>query len=555
MLRRMSIAARIFLLLALTAGYSLILAAAFSYTAKRIERASVQEMQEALLRAQRDKLKVATHSMAVALGQLLDGIEDPARRDELVRQAVGPLRFEPDRSGYYFVFRGTMTVALPGQPQYQGQDLRDLRDRDGVYLVRELAEAAGRGGGYVSYRFPLPGGVDEQPKMGYAEAIPGTNLWIGTGVYLGNVARETGELVRLIDLLFARHMTVALLGFAATFVGMGLVTLSVARSILRPIFQVTRAAERVAAGDLDVNLPAEGRDEISRMQAALNHMARTLTRDIEEIQARTAFAEEQARIAREALRQSEVANQEAVRQITERVESLRKITMAVSHQLRNPMAVIGGFANMLARKPEFRGKSREYLDGIREAAGRIERITEVVADYSAIRLGELRETPLAELVEEARATAEESLSALSTRVAWKVDLPRINLLVDRDLICWALAEVLENAVESLPGGIGEVRVSGWLTAESLVLEIADTGRGIPKDELPYILDPFYTTKTVGVGIGLAKADRIVREHGGRMSIESQEGRGTTVVIRLPLEPRRLRAQVPPGGVDRRAPQG
>lgn len=544
MLRNLSIAARIFLLLALTCTYALVLAAAFAYTAKRIERASVQEMEAAMLRAQQEKVRVATHSMAVALGQVLAGVESPVQRDDLVLDAVGQLRFGPDRSGYFFVFEGTRNVALPGQPHYQGQDMRDVRDSAGVFLVRELQAQANQGGGFVRYRFPLPGGKEEEPKLGYAEIIPGTELWIGTGVYLANVEREKTALVLIIDSLFVRHMSVALLGFAATFVAMGLTALAVAHSIVQPITQVTRAAVRIADGELNVVLPAAGHDEISRMQDALNRMSRTLKHDIEVIQKRTDFAEEQARIARDALHETEVANREVVRQITERVESLRKITMAVAHQLRNPMTIIGGFARLLARKPELQGEYLEYLDGILEAAGRIERITEVVSDYSSLRLGEMRQTPVAELVEEARAASEGKTAALARRVSWKIDVQPVSVPVDKSLMTWALAELLDNAVESLPGGVGEVRIEAGRENGAVLLKIVDTGRGIPEAELPYVLDPFYTTKAVAVGIGLPKADRIIHEHGGTMSIASIEGRGTTVTIRLPLEHRRLRDPSP-----------
>lgn len=539
MLRNLSIASRIFLLLALTCTYALVLVAAFTFTAKRIERASVQEMGAAMLRAQQEKVKVATHSMAVALGHLLDDVDSPARRDALMLEAVGSLRFEPDRSGYFFIFEGTRNVALPGQPKYQGQDMRDIRDKEGVYLVRELEERARQGGGFVRYRFPLPGGQEDEPKLGYAEPIPGTDLWIGTGVYLANVEREKTALVRIIDALFVRHMTVALLGFAATFVVMSLVALSVARSIVQPISQVTRAAVRIADGELDVVLPAAGKDEISSMQDALNRMSRILKHDIEIIQTRTDFAEEQARIARDALRETEVANREVLRQITERVESLRKITMAVAHQLRNPMTIIGGFARVLSRKPELQGEYLEYLDGILEAASRIERITDVVSDYSSLRLGALQSTPVTELVEKARAASEAKTAALARSVSWKIDVQPVCIPVDKELMTWALTELLDNAVESLPGGIGEVRIGAKRENGAVVLEIADTGRGIPEAEMPYILDPFYSTKAVAVGIGLPKTDRIIHEHGGTMRIASTEGQGTTVTIRLPVEHRRL----------------
>jgi len=534
MLRRLSIAGRIFLLLALSAMYALAMAAVFSFTTKRIEHASVEEMGDALLRMQRTKIQLATHSMAETLGQLLRHEASPAARELLVRRAVQDIRFELDGSGYYFVFRGTINIALPPRPQLQGRDLSDLRDSQGVYLVRELAQKANQGGGFVRYRFPLPSGHEEEPKLGYAEPIPGTDMWIGTGLYLGTVDREQAALAHTMDMLFARHMTAAMLVFLASLALMGLVTVAVARSIVQPIAQATRGAERIASGDLDVTLPATGKDEASRMQAALNHMARTLKHDMEVIQARTAEAEEQTRIARMALQQRELANEEVVRQVSTRVESLRKITMAVSHQLRNPMTIIGGLARVLARKPEMQREYLEYLDGILEAAARIERITQVVGDYSAIRLGQASETDVEELVNEARSAASRRAAALARQVEWKLSLEPLVACLDRNLLAMALAEVLENAVESLPPTGGVVSIHASSSDEFLVLEVADNGRGIPSSELPYVLDPFYTTKAVGIGIGLSKADRIIQEHGGLLYISSEEGRGTTVSIRLPM---------------------
>ncbi len=141
---------------------------------------------DVMIEDQKAKLQVGTHTIATALGVVVKGVADTDRQVEMIRQAVDPIRFEADQSGYYFVYRGTVNVALPPKKELQGKDLADNADKNGVYFVKDLGKAASNGGGFVEYVFPKPGKGD-QPKLGYAEMIPGTDMWIGTGIYIDNV--------------------------------------------------------------------------------------------------------------------------------------------------------------------------------------------------------------------------------------------------------------------------------------------------------------------------------------------------------------------------------
>lgn len=171
-------------------GLSLVLGISLSglamYTLRQAEGVASEKLLEALYDGQAQRLKLATDSIASALGEQLEAVEGEAARREFLRDSIREFRFEDDASGYYFIYEGTVNVALPPNPAIHGQDLGDRADPNGVYFVRELASKAARGGGFVEYVFPKPGEGD-QPKLSYAVEIAGTSMWIGTGIYIDNL--------------------------------------------------------------------------------------------------------------------------------------------------------------------------------------------------------------------------------------------------------------------------------------------------------------------------------------------------------------------------------
>ena len=125
------------------------------------------------------------HSSAVGLGEILKKYPGEAERAELARAYVDKIRFFPDQSGYFFVYTlDCVNIALPNPNAWQGKNLYDHRDTKGKYVIRELAAVVRKGGGWVEYYWPKPGQAGEYRKMSYAEPVPNTGYFIGTGFYL-----------------------------------------------------------------------------------------------------------------------------------------------------------------------------------------------------------------------------------------------------------------------------------------------------------------------------------------------------------------------------------
>jgi methyl-accepting chemotaxis protein len=532
MLRRVSIAARLFGLVGLVilfATAALVCVAAISV---RLEEVVVHHTQDTMLQGEKSKIKAAAHSMALTLGEALKFAQNDSEKKALVRDILNPVRFEDDLSGYFFVYQGTTNVALPPRAELEGQDLKDFVDANGVFYVRELSRQASAGGGYVHYVFPKPSGQEER-KLSYSEMIPGTDLWVGTGVYIDNVAREEAKIAIEIGGLFNKAATVSAVLFFIMVALLCALCLAIAHSVARPILEATRAAEHIAAGDFDIRLNAAGSDEASRLQAALGSMAVILRQNIQEIHSRREEAEEKAALAQQALLEAQRANREVVAQVALRIESLQKISSAVAHQLRNPTTIIGGLAGLLMKKPSLKQRYLEYLDGIIDAAMRIERITAAVKEYSSIHLAHLAEVPAGDILSEAHKAGEDAAQGLGRKVVWKIEGGDFPVFADKHLMAMSMREIVVNAVEALPEEGGTVCLEAKRSETGSVIIVTDDGHGIPEAELQYVLDPFYTTKAVGVGMGLTKALRAVQEHGGTLEVQSAPGHGTTVFLRLP----------------------
>lgn len=542
MLRRVPVSFRLFSLVGLVVLFSAASFVGAAFIAIPLEKTVVRHTQQTMLEGEKGKIKAAAHAMAVALEQALQPVATEAERKALVRRFIDPIRFEDDASGYFFVNQATTPVALPTRPELVGQDLNDFADPNGVHYVRELYRRAHGGGGFVAYIFPKPHGP-ETNKLSYAEMIPGTDFYIGTGVYIDNVQREEARIAGEIRGHFARAATVFAVLFTAMMAALCALCLAIGYSIARPLAEATKAAESIASGDFEIRLTANGNDEATRLHAALNRMTLILRQNISEIESRRAEAEEKSALAQQALLEAHRAGQEVVAQVALRLESLQKISAAVAHQLRNPTTIIGGLAGLLIKKNSTpRQDYLEYLDGIIGAAKRIERIATSVNEYSSIHLDKLETTRAGTFLDAGREAGEQAARRLGTPVRWEIDGGDVAMLADRKLLAMALREIVTNAVESLPGEGGTIRLTAATDGETASIAVTDNGKGIPAEECQFLLDPFYTTKSIGVGMGLTKALRALQEHRGTLSIASEPGRGTTVTLSVPT--RHIRPATP-----------
>ena len=149
------------------------------------ETKSDSSVDEAALNANKKTAVAVVHASAVGLGQLLITMPDSSAKVMSIRTYIDSIRFYEDKSGYFYVYNyQCINIAHATQKDLLLKDLYNYQDSRGKYVIRELSAAASRGGGFVEYYWIKPGETGEKLKIGYVEPIPGTNFFIGTGVYV-----------------------------------------------------------------------------------------------------------------------------------------------------------------------------------------------------------------------------------------------------------------------------------------------------------------------------------------------------------------------------------
>jgi PAS domain S-box-containing protein len=217
----------------------------------------------------------------------------------------------------------------------------------------------------------------------------------------------------------------------------------------------------------------------------------------------------------------------------ERLTAIGEMAARVAHEIRNPLVAIGGFArSLLLRSEEQDLATRESLAIIVNEVRRLESIVKEVLEFSHPVPPKLGCVPLKRLAEEALELLGWELdhAGVVGRVEEAPETPEAR--ADSDQIFHAVVNLLRNAVHAMPEG-GEVLVRLHGVPYGVEMAVVDKGVGMSPEVLAHAQEAFYTTKTNGSGLGLTIAAQIARDHSGEIRIESREGEGTTVTLRLP----------------------
>jgi len=225
--------------------------------------------------------------------------------------------------------------------------------------------------------------------------------------------------------------------------------------------------------------------------------------------------------------------QEKERAAREKGESLHKLAMSVAHEIRNPVATIGGLASRILRNGQAPEETKLQVNAVLEMARRLEILVEKVEEYCEIPEATIEVADIAATLVEAVLVA--MIRGMSKGVTVKLEdaIPdHESFSFDATLIRTALNQVLENAIDFSDKG---ATVVASLKADhtGVAIEIKDSGQGISEQDLQFIFDPFFSTRTTSPGMGLAIAQRIIQEHMGTIDVDSKLGEGTTVRIHLP----------------------
>jgi len=212
----------------------------------------------------------------------------------------------------------------------------------------------------------------------------------------------------------------------------------------------------------------------------------------------------------------------------------------VAHEVRNPLAVIfncvGALEKVVVGQPDAEG----LLVILSEEANRLNQIVSELLEFARPAEVLLRSESLEEILIGAIA-AVEGAQAQPPKVRIDLDMarPLLPLLLDARLVRRAVINLVGNAVQAMPNGgrivvrVVEERLAGL---PAVRIEVSDNGPGIPAANLDRIFDPFFTTKAFGTGLGLSIVKRVAEAHRGQLTVQSEEGHGTTFIIRLPSSP-------------------
>ena len=220
----------------------------------------------------------------------------------------------------------------------------------------------------------------------------------------------------------------------------------------------------------------------------------------------------------------------------ERLSNLGKFSSMIIHDLRNPLSVIKGYADLLELKLD--GKSytlHKYASQIRRETSRLTALTGELLDYSR---GEIRlmysSVTVGGLFAQLKGTIETKLAAKDLKLTWDNQFKSI-VLLDSNRITRILINLIDNA-QKVCGNRGEIEVSAKGTEKELILCVKDNGVGMDDNTMQHVFEPFYSTSDRGgTGLGMHIVKTVVEAHKGVIDITSEVGVGTQVSIRLPLQ--------------------
>ncbi|HBG08034.1 MAG: histidine kinase [Geobacteraceae bacterium GWC2_58_44] len=399
------------------------------------------------------------------------------------------------KTGYVFCLDGSGNLMI--HPTMEGKNILNATDFDGQHFIQQMCQLKS---GWI--RYPWKNAGDRVPRMKIVryDYFKPWNWIVAVGSYEDEFYQEANAIKgRIMESMVVLTILVSAIAV--------LLVLLASRVMTEPISRMMDVIRKIKQGRLEERIEVESNDELGELATAFNRMT-TIIKHNRDLEANLA---QQGKMA-----------------------SLGVLSSGVAHEINNPLGVILGYAAYIEGKLSPDDPNYKYIHEIKRESKRCKKIVQDLLSYARTPQPVLEQTDINALLEQIVDFAANHTDMHHVTVQKEFDEKLPEIMVDGDQLRQVAINLILNAGAAMQKG-GKMVVSTSSCEDGFVrLKFCDNGAGIRQEHMEKIFEPFFTTRVKGTGLGLAITKQIVEQHYGKIDIESEIGRGTSVEVRLPI---------------------